>query len=613
METSRIEALPSEVIDQIAAGEVVERPAHLVKELVENSLDAGASEVSVEVGEGGRSIRVSDNGSGIRPDQLAHALDRHTTSKIRTTDDLWGLSTYGFRGEALASIAAVSDLTLSSRTAEAETGARIVSRFGKKSEVDPVGHTRGTKVSVERLFENVPARLKFMKTAAGETGAIRQVLKAMALARPDVQFRFSVEGKVDLHYPVAAGRRARAEQVLGVSPLYEGRATRDGVTAFSVMADPSTTAKTSKNIWIFAQGRWIQDRSLQAAVMESYRTLLMHGEYPFVVTWVETSPEQIDVNIHPTKSQVKFAEPSNAFRAVAASVRETLEKAPWVQQILRGPAVGGPSAAPEPAPVNLAFASDQMDRTHYRAKPSFHAVESPKADFAAGGGVMASLERAAEGRGLFEAPAAPSAPSTAEPARAGWAGLQILGQANLTYLICQRRDALVFVDQHAAHERVLFEKIMGGWKTGGIEVQEYLFPLHVDLTVEKKEALLSVSAEVARLGVHLEEMGPQSVGVRAAPLWIKEQALPKVLDQVATQVAENGGSFAFETWVSDLAATLACHSAIRAGQALSGHEMQALLEAMDEFPLSSFCPHGRPVSVEYPFARMEKDFGRTLS
>lgn len=608
-----IQALSSEVIDQIAAGEVVERPAHLVKELVENSLDAHASEVIVEVSEGGRHIVVKDNGKGIRPSELGTALDRHTTSKILRTDDLWNLSTYGFRGEALASIAAVSRLTLSSKIEGEETGARLEAEFGRKGPVDRIGHTTGTRIQIRELFENVPARLKFMKSAAGEITAIRNVIKAMSLARPEVAFQMFVEGRLDLHYTSAAGRKQRAEQVFGITPLYEGRATRDGVTAYSVMGDPNQTAKTSKNIWIMAQNRWIQDRALQTAAVEAYRTMLMHGEYPFVVTWVETPPDQIDVNIHPTKSQVKFAEPSLAFRAVSASVRETLERAPWVQQILRGTA-SAPVAPVEPLPENLTFGGADLQKTQYQVKPTLQTLRDGTAQpvyqaRVSENSVPLTVQDLRETRERLETIGA----GESERSLGQWAGLQVLGQANLTYIICQKREGLVFVDQHAAHERVLFEKIMQAWKNGHVEVQEFLFPLSMDLSPDKKEALLKSADDFAKLGVHLEEMGPQTIGVRAAPLWIKEASLPKVLDQAATQMVDQGGSFVFETYVGDLAATMACHSAIRAGQSLSPDEMHALLASMDEFTMSSFCPHGRPVSVEYGFAKLEKDFGRTLS
>lgn len=610
-ELSKIQALPSHVIDQIAAGEVVERPSHLVKELIENSLDAGSSEVIIEISEGGREVSVRDNGSGIMPNELSQALDRHTTSKIRKTDDLWNLVTFGFRGEALASISAVSRLTLSSKVAGEETGARLESEFGQKKELDRIGHTQGTRIQIRDLFENVPARLKFMKSAASEITAIRQVIKAMSLSRFDVNFQLFIEKKLDLHYPKTNSRLDRARQVLEVENLYEGFAERDGVRAYSVMGDPNQTAKTAKNIWILAQNRWIQDRALQAAVVEAFRTMLMHGEYPYVVSWVETSPDQIDVNIHPTKSQVKFAQPSLAFRAVSASVRETLEKSPWVEKILKqnSQALVGSRAESE-VPETLKFHGDAFATTQYQVKPNFQNLRSAQQnyrnlppeperlqiqDFA---GAKVAREQMNENEVSYSAL---------------WSGLHLIGQANLTYLVCQKRDGLVFVDQHAAHERVLFEKIMRAWKTGQIEVQEFLFPLSVDLLPEQKEALLESATDFARLGVHLEELGPQTIGVKAAPLWIRESSLPPLLGKAAAQMSERGGSFAFETYVGDLAATMACHSAIRAGQALSLEEMQALLASMDEFAMSSFCPHGRPVSVEYPFFDLEKDFGRILS
>ncbi|MFN7729457.1 MAG: DNA mismatch repair endonuclease MutL [Bdellovibrio sp.] len=440
-------------------------------------------------------------------------------------------------------------------------------------------------------------------------------MKAMALARPEVSFQMFVEGRLDLNFMSAAGRKQRAEQVFGITPLYEGQATRDGVAAYSVMGDPNQTAKTSKNIWILAQNRWIQDRALQTAVVEAYRTMLMHGEYPFVVTWVETAPDQIDVNIHPTKSQVKFAEPSLAFRAVSASVRETLENAPWVQQILRGT---NSARVPEPMPENLSFGSHDLQSTQYQVKPTFQTLrESSGGPYRSSSlvpQVSVTLESLREIRAQVNGAGAVQPPLTpAESIGGSWSGLQVLGQANLTYLICQKREGLVLVDQHAAHERVLFEKIMQAWKVGRMDVQEFLFPLSIDLSPDKKEALLKSAEDFAKLGVHLEEMGPQTVGVRAAPLWIRESSLPRILDLAATQMAEQGGSFVFETYVGDLAATMACHSAVRAGQALSFEEMKALLTTMDEFTMSSFCPHGRPVSVEYSFAKLEKDFGRTLA
>lgn len=620
-----IQVLPADVIDQIAAGEVVERPSHLVKELVENSLDAGAGRIDVDYSQGGRRVKVSDDGKGMDPAELPLALQRFATSKIRLSDDLWRLSTFGFRGEALASLAAVSHLTITSRRAGDETAHRLISKFGVRSPVEAVGGAPGTSVLVEDLFGNVPARLKFMKTEAGEHGQIRATLKALALSRPDVEFRIHENGKLFAFYPPVGSARERAEQVLEISPLYEGEGGREGVKARAVFAPPGEVAKTSRNIWLFAQGRWVQDRGMQAAVTEAYRNLLMHGEYPIAAVWVTCDPSEIDVNIHPTKSQVKFRDPSLAFRAVAASLRSSLEKAPWIPK----PAVTPPPAGtalemiPEAPVENARFQDPQLEATVF-AQKDFHAFRDPVIR-----AVEAASERAAEAartppvtastRDLPNyalkrpSPPTPAAPGpVAESAGGYWSSLQVLGQANLTYILCQNEKSLVLVDQHAAHERVAFERLMNGWKGGRIDVQEFLFPFSVEMAPDKVEALMSAADDFARLGVKLETLGPGTVGVKAGPALLKDSVYAAALDKTAQEIADRGGSFNFEKIIGDLCATMACHSVVRAGQALSPEQMRTLLREMDEFPLSSFCPHGRAVSVEFPFTRLEKEFGRLV-
>jgi DNA mismatch repair protein MutL len=599
-----IQILPAEVVDQIAAGEVVERPSHLVKEIVENSLDAGATRVHIEFSDGGRTVKVTDNGQGLSPEDLPKALDRFATSKISVAEDLWKLKTFGFRGEALASISAVSHLTLTSRPADKAQAYQLVSAFGKRQSVDPIGGSPGTAVTIERLFENIPARLKFLKSDAAEHTAIKNTLKALALSHFDVEFKVQEAGRLVSYWPVTASRLERVQQILEIKPLYEGTAQRENVWAHAVFADPHTVAKTSKNIWLFAQNRWIQDRSLQAAVMEAYRHLLMHGEFPMAVVWVETDPDFIDVNIHPTKSQVKFQDPSLAFRAVQASLRDALEKAPWLKaaerqsqktnyalpnfstQELKQPTVG-----------NFSFQDHNIERAQFARKDfGWSAPQSTQGPQMTQ--VMQTLQNAAESR-------------LATETNAGfWSALEVLGQANQTYIICQARDRIVFVDQHAAHERVVFEKLMSAWRGGKIDIQEQLIPLAIDLSQDKVEALLQIAPDLEKLGVFIELLGPGTIGVKAAPLFIKDSILSKVLDQVSTEMLEQGGSYSLERAVGDICATMACHSVVRAGQTLSIPQMQNLLEEMDQFPLSSFCPHGRPVSVDYPFYKLEKDFGR---
>ncbi|QDK45157.1 DNA mismatch repair endonuclease MutL [Bdellovibrio sp. ZAP7] len=642
-----IQVLSPEVVDQIAAGEVVERPAHLVKELVENSIDAGATRVHVEFFDGGRIVKVIDNGKGMSPEDLPKALDRFATSKISKSDDLWSLKTFGFRGEALASISSVSKMTLTTRREGDEQAFQLVSLYGKKQPIDRVGGSQGTTVLMENLFENMPARLKFLKSDSAEHTAIKTTLKAMALAHFDVEFRIQENSKLVNFWPACKDRKERAEQILEIKPLFVGEASREYVKAYAVFADPHNVAKTAKNIWLFAQNRWIQDRSLQAAVNEAYRSLLMHGEFPIAAVWVETDPEYIDVNIHPTKSQVKFHDPSLAFRAVAGALRGTLEKAPWIQQSgqLRSQAqfgsAGGAVDYSDPAATypsakglpnfatsengakvaqaempkeNLAFQDSTFKTTQFQKKDfSFPttSVQQPQMSYQ-------TLAEAAESRQNFEVPAKNDAAATVNaeavaPVSGGyWSSLEVLGQANLTYIVTQHRDKMVFVDQHAAHERVAYEKLMNAWKGGKIDIQDFLFPLAIDMSPEKVEGLLLLAKDIERLGVFIEALGPGTVGVKAAPLFIKESVLGKVLDRMANEVVDQGGSYSLERAVGDICATMACHSVVRAGQALSIDQMKNLLREMDHFPLSSFCPHGRPVSVEYPFYKLEKDFGRIV-
>jgi DNA mismatch repair protein MutL len=614
----KIHVLKSEVIDQIAAGEVVERPAQIIKELVENSLDAGATEIEVDFAQGGRYVKVVDNGSGIGKEDLSLAFLRFATSKIQDADDLWKLGTFGFRGEALASIGSVSKITLMSNTSSPSSTSRqdaqayrIHCDFGKISSCETTSRSQGTTIVVEELFANTPARLKFMKTEKGEVAQIKIILKAMALAYPEVEFRVYTNGELQTLYPKAQTHLERTQAVLEMKPLYKGTAVRGGVRCEAYFADPNHTAKTSKNIWLFAQKRYIQDRSLNAAVTEAYRNLLMHGEFPIAACFIETAPDDIDVNIHPTKSQVKFAQPSEAFRAVQASLRETLEQAPWLQELHSKTAYYNKipnfkesttdfkestteDLSVQAAPVsNLSFEAPEFLQTHFKQKVS----------------PLTENRTEMTEKTLVAAAVAANRATGATPY---WTLLEVLAQANQTYLLCQSHKGLVIIDQHAAHERVMFERLMAKWKGGQVEVQQFLFPVSIDLSEEKVEALMLNAAQFFRLGLELEALGPSTIGIKALPLLIKESVVAQELERIATALVNQGDTFSFEKIISDVCARLACHSAIRAGQSLSVMEMKGLLEQMDDYPQSTFCPHGRPVYVEYPFAKLEKDFGRIL-
>lgn len=625
----KIHVLPTDVVDQIAAGEVVERPSHMIKELVENSLDAGATHIHVEWSQGGREVRIIDDGAGIASEELGLALDRHATSKISLSEDLWKLNSFGFRGEALASIAAVSKLTLTSRPETQAETFQIYCEFGKKHPLEKVSGQKGTVIRIEHLFQNTPARLKFLKSDAAESAQIKNTLKALAMAHPLVEFRAQENGKLIFFYPKAPDRKTRVENVLEVKPLYTSSAERDHVKASAVYADPHQVGKTAKNIWLFAQGRWIQDRSLQVACLEAYRSLLMHGEYPICVVWLETDPAMIDVNIHPTKSQVKFQDASLAFRAVQASLRDGLEKAPWLPpRTFSAANLGEKSSEVEPVQQpteTIQFSGDQFERTQFKKKnlefqnQNSYSRPDPIASTPLSAyqelRVPSPYERKVETTSVsmndFFTKSS-DLKNSEEKSLGPWSSLEVIGQAHLTYLVCQGKDKIVFVDQHAAHERVAYERLMTAWKGGKIDVQDFLFPLAIDLSPEKVESLLTVQKDLEKLGVFIEQLGPGTVGVKAAPIILKESIFGDVFERMSQELLDQGGSYRFERIIGDLCATMACHSVVRAGQSLSLEQMKNLLKEMDENPLSSFCPHGRPVSVEYPIYKLEKDFGRIV-
>lgn len=619
--------LPSDVVDQIAAGEVVERPAHLVKELVENAIDAGASEVEIEFEQGGRSVRVVDNGRGIRHEDLDKALARHATSKIQSANDLWSVRSFGFRGEALASIASVSRLELISKPHKSPSAAKVAAEFGRLSEVETSSGNNGTVVKISDLFENVPARLKFMKSESAESAQIKNVVRAIAMSHPEVSFRLRSKGKTEILLKRDENFLERCQAVLGVK-LHAAHGEFEGMHVELAFSGPQDVVGNSKGLWFFVQDRWVQDRTLQASVMESYRGLLMHGEFPYVVAKLRVPDGEVDVNIHPTKSAIKFRDPSRAFRAIGRTLRSALEKAPWVDatsgEVSRGSAsVGIGSVEPGPTSGKSAYTVHDFSRP-YQPK------ETPEPSLVAADQTLASRFDSVEfDRVQFKKKEVPQTPSenyrfndiatttsSAQSDRAVWSRLEILGQAHQTYIICQDEAKLVLIDQHAAHERVAYERLMRAWKekekSGAIETQILLLPLLIDFEEVLIEELLKHQSDLGAIGIRFEQMGPRVISVQEIPVILKERVLAKALRELAEASVERGGSFVLEEKIGDIFATLACHSVVRAGQAMSHSEMRELLEQMDEFPLSSFCPHGRPVSIEYPFARVERDFGRLV-
>jgi len=612
-----IQKLSDDVIDQIAAGEVVDRPAHMVKELLENSLDAGATDIEVAISEGGRQVEITDNGKGVAPEDLALVFDRHATSKITVSNDLWNLHSFGFRGEALATISSVSEMTFASRRQGQNQGYQLQSVYGKLGSQSPVSMAEGSKVTIQGLFENTPARKKFLKSDSAENTQIKNVLKAVAMSHPKVSFKVKINGKLTFLWESADDFKSRVEMVLDQHKLYSASHDYEGIHVEAVFSDPGTTARVSRQMWFFVQDRWVQDRTLQAAVMEAYRSLLMHGEYPYCAIRILAPPDQVDVNIHPTKSQVKFLKTKDAFRSVHYCLRDSLEKAPWLEGVVPAARPKAYFESPAIEPENTSFKESTFQNVQYQKK-SFEPRSGPSFS----GGLEVMKEEAATradlstpvsvmDSGAASSPmTSPTMTSEATAAGGPWSRLQVIGQVDLTYIVTQSENQMVLIDQHAAHERVAFERLMRDWKAGKMETQGFLLPLTVDFEEAEMEGLLEHLPEIEKMGISLEQAGPTTMSIGEVPAMIKETGVVRALKKLAADCLDKGGSFALETAIGDIFATMACHSVVRAGQSLSVPEMEQLLKDMDEFPLSGFCPHGRSVSVEKDFVQLEKDFGR---
>lgn len=648
---SSIRLLDDAVINQIAAGEVVERPSHLLKELLENSVDALASEIDVEIADGGRWLEVADNGKGIPPSELPLTVLRHATSKISQAEDLWSLQTYGFRGEALASAAAISKLTVTSRVDKEATASQLIVHFGKQVEpvLDLVPRRVGTTVRVEELFASTPARRKFLKSDSAEVTHLRSLLRAFALSRPEISIRLRIGGALSEVWTAETSRLSRARQIMEEPDLFECQRDFGQISVKAVFSSPHRAQKTSRAIWIFVQNRWIQDRALQTAILEAYRSLLMQGQYPTAAVWIELPPDQVDINVHPNKSSVRFADSGAVFRAVYHCLRGALEKAPWMvsagdgNQSTRlenfpedvawssstssasekpsyecGPAISGKLSGLMPS-ENVSFSRRDPEQLAWSEDASLQRYQSrnsvvEKMPFAGTSEVateFANSEKELSDSSLVQLPVHSEAASTTE-AKAKWSQLQVLTQAHQTYMVCENKQGLVLVDQHAAHERVLFERLWRSWQQGKFEVQVLLFPFQVELSSQQVELWMQQAPALEKLGIRIEQLGPATLGVLEHPTWVKESALRKVLEVGGQEMEEMGASFELASRATDWLATLACHSAVRAGQVLTRVEMQNLLLSMDEFPLSSYCPHGRPVAVDWNWAQVERDFGRRV-
>jgi DNA mismatch repair protein MutL len=584
MERPRIERLPDALVDQIAAGEVVERPASVVKELVENAVDAGARRIQVDVREGGsRSIRVADDGSGMTPAEAELALERHATSKLRSSAELEDIRSFGFRGEALPAIASVSRLRLVTRLRGTSEGVELRVDAGRKQAPRAAAAPEGTRIEVDELFGAVPARRKFLKSPTTEWGHVSEWLAKAALALPGVHFDVRRDEREALHWP-AADALARIAAVLGereAGALVRGGRDAGDLALEAFVSRPDHHRATGGGIHLFVNARPVRDRLLRHALLEVYRDVLPRGRFPTALLFLRVAAGGVDVNVHPAKWEVRFADPRAVHRLVTATLGEALARRTWL---------GAAGAAPAPAP---AFA-----RVAEGAPPTTRP------------GDWLFAEPGEAGPPLADAPAFPAA----RPFRFG--ELRLLGQLHGTYLLLEAKDGLLLVDQHAAHERVLYESLRAAWREAGVPRQALLVPETLELEPATQAALAERAGEVAALGYEVEPFGAEAVVVRAVPALLADRDPLGGLRGLAEQLAEGELALphAGSRWLDAadrLFASLACHSARRAGDALAPAEQRALADALDAIPWAPTCPHGRPVAVPIATAEIARRFGRS--
>lgn len=573
---ARIRVLPPELASQIAAGEVVERPASVVKELVENAIDAGATRVVVAIERGGIDlVRVTDDGEGMDREDAALAIERHATSKLARFEDLSTLGTFGFRGEALPSVASVAKVSVVTRRAGAPEGTEVRTENGA-AVTRPAGCAPGTTVEVRELFYNVPARLKFLKSSPTESAHVSEVVLWAALSRPEIALFLHRDGKLVREYLRATSRAERATGALGEARLEPVTATRGALRLEAYLAPPERARSGAVALHLFVNGRPVRDRALARAVAHAYGSVLEPGRYPVGVVYIDLPPDQIDVNVHPQKAEVRFTDARALYEGVTRDLYAGLAKA------FNVPALG-----PTSHPWQLGLAARQ---------PPQNGFFGPDRVEAAGAAPPAEAWTA-EPQGSLLGP------------RGFYGSLRLVGMAHATYLLCEGPDGLYVIDQHAADERVGFDRLRRALTSGTVAVQRLLVPETVTLSAAEVAMLAEHEDEIGGLGVELRSAGPSAVAVHGVPKVLARARPDRIVRDLLAELSK-AGERAFGGAKDLVLATMACHAAVRAGDVLSREQAEALLASLDGVDFSGHCPHGRPVVTRLSFDELERRVGR---
>jgi DNA mismatch repair protein MutL len=607
---SKIKILPEILSNKIAAGEVIERPSSVVKELVENALDADSTKIIIEVENGGRSlIRVSDNGSGMNRDDALLAPERYATSKIYRDEDLFAINTLGFRGEALPSIASVSKFGLVTRDRTSQTGTEVVIEGGTIKKVSQIGAPLGTMVTVRQIFFNMPARRKFLKTVNTEMGHIADMVSSMALGRPHIQFRLIHNGKIVKNWSSTSDEAGRITDVLGNdirNNLNKIEFTSDFLTVQGWISSPRITRSTSRGIYLYVNHRVVRNRVIQHALFQGYGSRLMKGQFPVAVVFIHVPCDRLDVNVHPTKHEVKFANQKKIHDAVTGVVAESLRL--WDQPQWR------PKRFPEPEPMDVKS----------RVFESMSHFNTPKKEISTRQPVT-HVRHPASGTphpapGLGQPPSprnqdpgfTPTSPQTELWERKGFGDLKVIGQFHNTYILCESADRMVLIDQHAAHERIIFEQLKSRSQASKKSAQKLLIPETIDLGYREAKILEKLIPDLNKLGLEIEPFGGNTFVVKSVPSLLENKEVKPLVIEIVEKTAQTGFAPGLEKAIDQCLILMACHGAIRANQKLSDEQIKGLLEQLDQCDQPSNCPHGRPTWISWSIKDLEKSFKRVV-
>jgi DNA mismatch repair protein MutL len=603
---SKIRILPDALASQVAAGEVVERPAALVRELVENSLDAGARHIEVHAQRGGIAmIRIVDDGSGMDREDAMLCLERHATSKIRTKEDLGAICTFGFRGEALPSIASVSRFRLATREKEALVGTEIEVNGGKLMAVRDHGGAPGTVIEARSLFFNVPARRKFLRTENTEFAHVEQQLRLHAIANPQTAFTLTHNGELVLHLPATRDMLERIRGLVGdelASRLLKiEEATLNGVTVSGYIGGPGMSRSNRQMQTTYLNGRPIESPSISYGLREGYHTALMKGQYPVTFLFIQMDPQAFDVNVHPAKKEVRFHDGNGVRDAIARCVSRTLEGAAKLP-------AGHASARTVPVvPAVEITRQEQFVMPVETSAAPLRQVEAPvPAPAAIQKNVPVEVRPAPE----LNPPKQVEKPKPEAQEQPSASEFRIIGVLQKLYVLMESKEGLVMMDQHAAHERVNFEKFRRALETGGVPCQRLLMPINLQTTPRDADLLKQNQAVLSRLGIEIEPFGPNIFKVEALPAFLKTDDPAAWLDQVIEELSSLSAKASSLRLSEDAIATTACRASVKSNDVLSIPELQALLKDLLACEMPYCCPHGRPTLVQISTAELERKFGR---